>query len=216
MSLSFKEVCDNVKNETSFTLSRFGDGEWRAITGHSGANCDGHEYFPDMSNRLREIVAGEKNYYWGCHLESTQADREEIEDYMSTNDLNIKWDCCSGIFHEEIKHGTIGQFIKSLWGRNVLLVGPKYLNKVIDCEHIVVSQKNCWAENKRVTKQLYEYAEKQYEYVVLFCSSMAANVWIDDFHGHFHTLIDLGSGLDYHAKNGIRSFIRKRLAKDEA
>ena len=45
---------------------------------------------------------------------------------------------------------------------------------------------------------------------------MAANVWIDECWKKdlFHTMIDLGSGLDYHAKNGIRSFIRKRMIKD--
>lgn len=213
--LTFEKVCEMLRNKEPFTLSRFGDGEFRAITGAAGANCDGHQYFPNMGQALRDIIEGEKRYYWACHLMSTVTDKEAIEQYLFAKDLRIEWDCCSGIFHEEIKHGRIGKIIEAVKDRRVILVAPEYLGEIIPCDNIVVPEKDCWKATEHVLKALDFYSESKAKYVVLFCASMAANVWIDEVFGKFHTLVDLGSGLDYHAKNPIRSYIRKRLVKDE-
>lgn len=52
----FDLMCEKLRKREPFSFARYGDGEWNAIYGKKGANCDGHEYFPDMGERLRRIV----------------------------------------------------------------------------------------------------------------------------------------------------------------
>lgn len=214
--ITFKDLCTKVVYQEPFTLARYGDGEMRAIMGYDGGNCDGHQYFKDMGEELSRILLSKPDYYLGCHLESTDTDREAIEAWMKANNFEIEWNCCSGIFHEEIKLGNINNFVKSLEGRNVLLVGPQYLKGIVKSDFIEVPLVNCWNHSDNILTLLdgYHTLHQDDDIVVLFCASMAANVWIDKIHGMFHTIIDVGSGLDYHAKNPNRSFIRKRLEKD--
>ena len=212
--LTFESVCDMLKAHEPFTLSRIGDGEWKCINRSDGANCDGHEYFDAMGDELRAILKKPQRYYMASHLLSTDADRAEVEKYIKDNDIQIDWNCTSGIFHEAIARGEIDKFVESLQGHSIILVGPKYLSEMGELDvftHVEVSEKNCYLEGDEVLNWLNGM---QSTHTVLFCASMAANCWIDKIYDKFHTVIDVGCVFDYYVKRGTRSFIRKKLAAE--
>jgi len=54
----FDDFINRILKDEHFKYSRFNDGELIAINGKSpnSANCDGHQYFPEMGSKLKEIL----------------------------------------------------------------------------------------------------------------------------------------------------------------
>lgn len=51
---SLLEITDLIKNSKPFQVVRFNDGEWNAMTGHMGANCDNHRYLHSLKTSLTD------------------------------------------------------------------------------------------------------------------------------------------------------------------
>jgi len=219
LKLTFEEICAKIYIGEHFTLARVGDGEWRAICGRDGENCDGHKYFPDMGKELANIVIKNPEYYLASHLLSSDVDRSEIEKWQKENNIKVNWACTSGIFHESFVSNKMDLFFKSLKGKKVCLVAPSFIiknNKKIDAySHVKVSEKNCWNETDSTMSSLVCIINSENPPdIILFCASMAANVWIDRLYeiaGESITLIDLGSTLDPYCGILSRSFHRKNI-----
>ncbi|MEF8811131.1 MAG: hypothetical protein V5A47_09435, partial [Bacteroidales bacterium] len=64
-NFSYKDLIDNLIDREPFAFARYGDGEWNAIFGKDGTNCDGHEYYEDMGKRLADIVRSNPSYLMG-------------------------------------------------------------------------------------------------------------------------------------------------------
>lgn len=53
MSLSFRlQELETFSKQRPLHLVKFNDGEWHAMTGRKGTNCDNHRYFPSLKNKL--------------------------------------------------------------------------------------------------------------------------------------------------------------------
>jgi hypothetical protein len=58
------QYVDALGRDEYFSFARYGDGEWSAILGKPGGNCDGHEYFPELRERLAAAVRTPRGYYY--------------------------------------------------------------------------------------------------------------------------------------------------------
>ena len=57
-----------IEEKERFTFSRYGDGEWFAILGKGGQNCDGVKYTLPLTNALAATIIyphDDEHYYYG-------------------------------------------------------------------------------------------------------------------------------------------------------
>ena len=93
--------------------------------------------------------------------------------------------------------GVIGWMMKACESRELILVGPKHLDRMFDAGFIGVPDRNAWLDYKRVRSDLVDRLAAMIKPVVLFCAGMMSNVLIDDLSKEDGvTLIDCGSVFD--------------------
>lgn len=197
--MTYKELVDKVKNGEPFSFSRMGDGEWSAILGKSGKNCDGHEYFPSLGKHLRQILEERPEYYLGMQ---NLANRlfSGIPEFDRLKNQN-KWINADIIHRQNGKEG-IEDLFEALQDKEVVLVGNKRhrgMDKYFPIKHFVeVPEKNAWTEMWDIDQQVMSLTLTSLEMrVVLYCSGMMSNVLIDNYAYLSNVAqIDLGSSLD--------------------
>jgi hypothetical protein len=193
-----------------FSFSRFGDGEWSAILGKSGANCDGHEYFPDMAQRLRNAVIHSSDYFYAIQNFAIKNMGSQIYSFIKKNKIGLKW-YNSDVFHYANINGELNPLIQSLRLKNVVMIGPSYLKKISSMlfefkEFIVIPEKNCYTEIDRIKSDLLSFGKGKSGYVYALSASMAANCIIDDCYtelGKKNWMVDFGALWDVYA--GVKS-----------
>lgn len=192
-----------------FSFSRWGDGEWNAVFGKPGQNCDGHQYFPDMGKRLSDILKSSPKYILGLQGLAIRLMPGPINEY--TEKYNLKW-TNSDVFHHANQNGQIERFWECIRTKHVLIVGPAHLSniKLFDFQLYQIPSRNCWLAHDKILNDLKNIIKE--DTLVLFCASMMANVLIDELDGK-GILIDFGSVLDPHAGVKSRSYHRKMEIK---
>ena len=193
----FDDICSCVADGRAFSFSRFGDGEFNAIFGVEGENCDGHRYFPDLGERLAAILASEPTYLTA--LQPLAAMVHGMERVLSCSGC-IRWvlaDCLQWALIE----GRLVNLFDSLAQRDeVVLVAPDHLRRLSDARgwsHVSIPLENCWLEYPAIRSLLHGTLTPS-NHVVLFCASMMSNVLIDDLH-HWapgNTYLDIGCAFD--------------------
>jgi len=207
----YYEFLEKLKNNEPFSFSRFGDGEWNAIFGKNGQNCDGHKYFEDMGAKLSEIVQSSPEYYMGMQNLAMTLRGDAINAFNA--DLGIEWidaDC----FHKASIKGFFDTFFEALKGRDITMVAPDRLfgiDEHIDFDSFVtIPLNNCWEEKDKIVEDIKSLLE--FGRVVLFCAGMPTNVMIDELyqeHGKECTLLDMGSVFDPYCGFSTRSYHKK-------
>ena len=194
--MSYDEILSKIKERKAFSFSRWGDGEFNAIFGDKGKNCDGHQYFPDLGARLEKILLCGPKYAIGLQSlvlseRYKNADRLRQMTYL----LGLDW-VDADIFHNASHKKRIFELLDVIKERYVIIVGPAHLSKIFACVHIVTLPVNCWLNYQQVKNELHFHLDGVNNAVVLFSASMMSNVLIDDFSDSHHTLIDTGSVFD--------------------
>jgi hypothetical protein len=199
---------------TPFSFSRFGDGEWLALLGRSGSNCDGHEFFPAMSEKLREsIIRPSGEYLFAIQRYAIKQLGREIWRFLKKNRISIIWHF-SDVFHYANSSGQLFPFIDALKSRDVVLVGPAYLRGIDKrlvnyADFVEVPRVNCFLSIDRIKQDILTCAQKKPGTVFGFTASMTANCIIHDLYpliGKEHTMLDLGSLWDGYLGLNTRSF----------
>jgi len=212
IDLTFQQVLKNIKNNKTFTYARYGDGEWNAILGEKGQNCDQHKYFPEMGSRLKSIIDKKPKYYIGLQsiANNIYAGRHiEFDRLVAKN----KW-CSTEIFTEASIAGTFNQFFEALVQKNIIFVGNWHTFKnllQITSTPITIPEIDCWNNYEKI---LSELAAKIREYkfdnlIILYSASMMTNVLIDDIYGAYGnalTQIDMGSVFDPYVGRKTRTY----------
>jgi hypothetical protein len=205
----FDLICEKLRNREPFSFARFGDGEFNAIYGKKGSNCDGHEYFPDMGKRLREVLESKPNYIVGLQPLTLASERwpQIQQDFPG-----IDWVDADSIHNASID-GKLELLFESLNGRDVLLVGPKHLAKFKTNEwnFIFTPERNCWLDYSVIRDMVYRWwfetmtvkAFRDRKPVILLSCSMMAEIMLHDMNQQSTTIIDMGSVLDPYA--GVKS-----------
>ena len=207
----FDTLCKRLSQGEHFRFARYGDGEFNCIYGKPGANCDGHQYFPDLGNRLREALLRTNGYCVGLQPLTLASD---LWPRIQKDFPDVNWvdaDC----IHNASIDGRLHKLFKSLRAvrkfgtgthRQVMIVGPPYIAtaaNVLSIENYQLPTKNCWLEFDKVVAWINKTANRNAYPVVLLCASMMSEVIIDEFRYSEITFIDMGSVLDPYV--GVKS-----------
>lgn len=170
---------ENIKNNVNFSFVKRGDGELACMNGEVGANCDGHNYSPELGQKLKESFEFLKD----------KADIVEFADQKNYNILLHRTD-------NDLK--KLSQFYKTIKAspRRKFFVGPKRLEGVCDLlgatlvEMPLVNAFDYYLEGI--------YLDSQENDIFIFSCGMLAKVLIADLlkHNPNVTCIDAGSAFD--------------------
>lgn len=186
----YAELCRKLEDGEPFAYSRFGDGEFRVIRSRKGVN--GHAFFPDLGDRLTQIVASKPDYMMGLGWGAIQYRPFELS-------RGIDWVSALSL-HTAAIEGRIGRFFDALDSRRVTLVGPPHLRPLAarrSWTSIEIMPEDCWLGYDRAARSLSRMGGGSGR-VFLFCASLMSNVLIDDMYAlnPGHTYVDVGSVLD--------------------
>lgn len=198
--LSFEVICDKIRKGEHFSFARYGDGEFAAIMGTEGANCDGHPYYPQMGKELWKAFQNAP-YYLAVH--QGRMNWRETYAWLKEHGETRKF-ASNAVFHIPTRDGTFQPFWNALEGKKVCIVSPKYVRKqnvIPSFSHIPVSEKNTYMELHWIKDRLRTFTENRdiSGYVFLICASMTAPLIVDHLYkqyGDTATFIDFGSSFD--------------------
>lgn len=211
LPLSFFE--DALTEKHPFGFARYGDGEWNAIFGASGANCDGQVYSPELGADLQRTLMDRRDYFYALgpkavHHETMGA---QIEAWLAEHAPRLSW-YDTEVFLTASLMGELRPFVNVLRRKRVLLVGPQHLsrlNAINAMGLVVVPDKNAYLEKARLEIEILKKAERAD--VILFSAGPAAKVMIFDLYPQLketHTLIDCGSLWDMYCGVNSRGYAR--------
>lgn len=189
--VTFAKICDLITKGVNFKFARYGDGEFNAIFGKEGSNCDGHEYFKDMGERLANSFSSK--VMTGIQpLALTTKYKDRI--------LN----CIEGLqlYNADVLHNaSIDLQLSKLLVvvnqsmRPHVCVGPAHLTRMFD-SMILIPDKNCWLTYDDTKRNLGEWIKDNENGIIFLCASMMSEVLINDFEDANVTIIDAGSVFD--------------------
>jgi hypothetical protein len=174
-----------IKNDESFSFSRWGDGEWQCILGAEGANCDGHQYFADLRVALANCLRRYKNndeMAFGMQPKAIRDMGREIITWLVGYGISIAW-YNADLLHDESKKRGMEWLHKANEGRRVILVGPDHLEPMARERGYVfvrVESKNAWLKHATVEKHLYRTIKRST--TILYCAGMMSKVLISHYH----------------------------------
>lgn len=222
-SLNIDYFINLIDKGIHFKYSRFNDGELIAIIGQTpnSSNCDGHIYFTEMSIELKNALinysTNDKYYFLESYIYwyNILPNINKIINHLKDVNSNLKFieDDFIRISHENSPEKFI-QLMKLIMSKNVVIVGPDYLSKLLrffKFKHIVVPIKNCYLSKNSIIKEINELNQISDNNIYLFSASMATNVIIDHYkHDNNNTYIDWGSTWDTFYVSSEYSHIHKR------
>jgi len=199
-----------------FSFSRFGDGEWSAILGRSGANCDGHVYFPELGERLRQAILDPMQYYYAFQPKAMDLDGRAIARFIRHQGVQFAWHDAD-VFHDANLAGNLFPLVEQLRKMDVVVVGAEHLRHLNEgvfpyVDYIEIPPENCFLEVDTIKEQMLEVARERSHMVFALSASMAANVLIHDLYpliGREHWMIDFGSLWDIYVGVKSRGVYRK-------
>ncbi len=189
--VTFAKICHMIREGTNFKFARYGDGEFNAIFGKEGQNCDGHKYFPDMGARLADSFS--KKVMTGIQpLALTTKYKEGILNCIEGLELYN-----SDAIHNASIDLQLSDLLRAIdeCKRPHVCVGPAHLVPMFD-SMILIPNENCWLTYEDTKSNLSEWINENENGIVLLCASMMSEVLIFDFVDSPVTMIDTGSVFD--------------------
>lgn len=216
ISLDFFTARLRARNPITFV--RYGDGEFNAIFGMSGHNCDGHEYFPrlgaELALTLLQPRTGNYLYAIGPKAASNPEMRTVVQQWVEVHAPDVVWND-SEVFLRASLLGELGPLLQDLLTRSVVLVGGEHLQRLPvrlppQWKHIVVPATNAWLEKKEISQRIVWAVEGSE--VLLLCAGMLSKVLAWELFPHLGarvTVLDMGSVFDFAAGVDSRSYARR-------
>jgi hypothetical protein len=200
MSITLSDFIEAIELGRPFSFSRWGDGEFAALFGDAGANCDGVKYAPDMVTELAAILNSRPRYTIGKQpYHPLNYTRERIAQIEA---LGLKW-ANADVFHDASKAGKLKPFLKALEGREVTIIGNPRLRKLetfFDFDFVDVHGNDAWSQRHELLAKVPKRG------IVMFAAGITSNWLIDKAHGNGATLIDIGSLLDPFVGDRTRNY----------
>lgn len=190
-------------------------------------NCDGHHYFKEMNKGLQQALFSMDNNVYSkqskyifqvfidemmfiinskkeTNYEYTINKLEELKKLIKVeiNKNNSLTYFFSHYIYDINYVPLIVKFVNILNTKNIILIGPEYLNKftLLNVQkHIITPMYDCFLEKDRLIKEIentMDDFENNKSYVFLFSASMTTNYIIDKLFKKSldkHTMIDVGS-----------------------
>lgn len=192
---------DLADSSKPFAFSRWGDGEWRAVSGlcKNQANCDGHRYFASMGNELRAVLTSRPVYRLGMQPLAAQVFGQYIVGFLKKHNLSdMSW-YDGDVFHKGSIAGRMSEILQAMNRRKVLLVGPQHLKNVPFkyWKQVVVPSRDVYLQLSVILERINGFLKGKGEPLLIAISaSMPAELMVDVLHkryGDLHTIVDFGS-----------------------
>lgn len=217
---SFEFSVQRLRERVPFALTRWGDGEWSALLGLPGENCDGHLYSKRLRLDLRAVLLARPPYELAMQQLALRRFGPQITAWLTERGLAFDW-VNAETFARHSAAGELQPLVDALATRAVILVGPAHLAGISRLfpivQHIVVPARNCHTEVRRVTRDCARALTAVQEAVLAVSASMSANVIIHRLYvgGFAHqTLVDFGSLWEPYVGYATRSYHRRVLAQE--
>lgn len=219
--------------------SRWGDGEFSAMMGLPGENCDNHKYYPDMGKELR--IAFHKQFTYGCNFYyglvpiAVKVFGDDIQKFINSQFIYPAfapmW-VSGNILMEANRSGNIGQFLKTCRSYRMLYVGNSELQQHLEKDRFLnirnwveVPQVNCWLYWKEILEEIVFKVFDHRLDMIGFSAGMPSKVFISELKRMFKNrvevpMIDFGSMWDgyyglntrkYHADYNWQEIREKNL-----
>ena len=217
LELSF--FVERLRQKEPVSYVRYGDGEFLAILGTKGSNCDGAQYFDDLAEALRETLESPRDYMHGIGpkiLNRKNGLTQSSISWIEKHCPQIEW-YDSEVFLTAMLAGQFYPLTNALRERKVLLVGNASLRQapIPFDEFVEIPRLNAWlnyaATLDRIQSKMHSVN------TVLFCGGMMAKVCLYDLFptwGKTHFMLDCGSIFDQTVGVLSRSYSR-RLKPEE-
>lgn len=193
---------------TPFAHASYRDGEWRAILGHGGTNCDGTRMVPELGQALAESLTGADGIhaaFWPTG-DVGEGVRVTALEWLREHRPAVEWlaDCPIRRANET---GRAAPFFRALHdaGRPIVLVGPEHLSdpRIFDllgpwcANKVTTPAPNAWQFTEALAG-VVAYQAGDEPAIVLLAAGMASELLIHrlwDPSGAL-ALIDVGAILD--------------------
>jgi len=199
-SLTFDSMLTKLKANENFSFSRFGDGEWAAVFGDEGGNCDKHPYYPEMGLALAAVLLKPQVGYMGLQPKAINDLGGRISEWCKANGCMIEW-CNADLIHDASIADRLHELLGAMRTRKKILIGPVHLYDFAFRNQMIFiatpSKFPVWKAWTTIYADLVEQLDK--DAVVLYCASMATEIMIDKAsreYGNTITQIDIGSAFD--------------------
>lgn len=192
------------------------DGEWRAILGRGGTNCDGTQLSEGLGGALRDSLTGATDLvaaFWPTG-DAGEDVRTEACAWLRGNDTDVAWlpDCP---IRRASEAGLLAPFFRALRWRRIVLVGGPHLDRQVARRAIgphafvKVSATESWKEAAQAVDHL-EWHVRRGADVVLFAAGMGSEVMIHAARPRLPdaTLVDIGAVLDPYVGVYSRGYMR--------
>jgi len=197
-----------------FSFARYGDGEWSAIFGRSGANCDGHPYTSELGKRLASALKDHYPYFYALQYYGLKMDGPHIVSFCKQHSISLPFHNAD-VFAFANVLGGLYPFIRELREKQVVVIGPGYMrgiDSVFPVSHFFeVPETNCFSAADEISGQILSWGKNKTGIVYSFSASMAANVMIHDLFkdlGKANWLLDLGSLWDLYVGKKSRGWFQ--------
>lgn len=214
LPLPLSVFVSNLERGRNFSVSRYGDGEWFALTGAEGQNCDGVRYTPDLAAALSRSLTEHADYIhcMGPKASSNPDLAPRVETWLTAHAPHVVWHNSESLLDASLK-GHLFPFVHALTQRKVMLVGGAHLRKLPVLKpvvHIQVPARDAFSHLERMEGEVLKRAARAD--VILLAAGPAAKVMLHTLHktlGKTHTLLDVGSLFDLYAGVDSRRYARK-------
>jgi|WetSurMetagenome_2_1015567.scaffolds.fasta_scaffold00150_31 hypothetical protein len=183
-----------------FSFSRFGDGEWNAILGSTGENCDGHPYFPELGADLRGALTARPAYFCAMQYRAIRDMGTRMRAFLDVNGVSLDWHDAD-VFHAASNEAELFPLVNQLRAMKVVVVGPPHLRGMDRtlfhyAQFIEIPPKNCYHARHEIEAQVRRCASSLGPALFSFSASMTSNVLIHRLYpdlGATSWLVDFGS-----------------------
>ena len=194
---------DKLKNNIPFSFSRYGSGEWSAIFGRYGQNCDSHEFFQKLGEQLRDTVIRPLEYIYAIQPLAIRNDGKKISHFLQKNNSSLIWQNAN-VFHYASRYGHFYPMIRELEQKRLVIIGPECLYKLKEIcfknmDFIEIPSRNSYLKLNNIINRILTYNKTKSGVVYSLSASIATNIIIHKLFplvGKKNWLIDFGSVWD--------------------
>ena len=207
----YEDIIRKVNEVEHFTFVRYGDGEWALMLKkepkYSQILANWNYTISSIGGILLKILKSSPEYFFGVQPLAYSLWKEDIDKAIPDNVRVMDAD----ILHKKSLLGDIDDFFESLKKRNVILVGPEYLQELnlFEFEHVISPMKYIWSERIMIKNDVERYLQKMKDPVVLYSAGVASKVMIDNLYFPYKgkiTQLDTGSLFDPYAGVSSRKY----------
>ena len=171
----------HLQKHVPFAFSRWGDGEWNALLGYTGATCDGQVYSSELRARLTDVLERRPSYWLGLQSLAQKVHGPAMIAWLARRRLSLSW-IDADVLAQASRQDVLEPFLAALQGRDVVLVGPatlRSLSVISPKAFVEVSPKDAFADLVATSTRIQEALQGLIDPVVCLSAGPTAKLLVD-------------------------------------